>query len=415
MTTQRIDKSRVLVLLTASFLANFGIGVINFNLVYFINARFSAGGSIVGWMSSVWAAAYLIGCIFLNKFRKITGPGISIIIAAAGMGISAFLMPFQKSVSAVFILYAVFGLVTSMYWPPLMGWLSLGIEGRPLSRVLGYFNLSWSTGMAVSPYAAGLIIERNLTLSIFLSAAVYTLILAVFILLLIFRPALRKSAEPGKSGKTEEHTDSPLRLTGWLSVFSVYLFYGCLLFVFPLYAKDVLGLSESSTGLILLFRAVLAVIGFQAAGALRWWHHRRWQMLIFQFLTVITAVTIAYSQALWLLVIMTGLFGLIYAQQYSNSIFHGVSGSRDREKRMAVHESFLTSGIIAGAAGGGMIYEYFSFRHSVLFCAFVLLVVLIFQLFLAFFSKKFAVRTKKQENNINDRKKPGAQDQETVY
>ena len=39
------------------------------------------------------------------------------------------------------------------------------------------------------------------------------------------------------------------------------------------------------------------------------------------------------------------------------SVFHGVAGSVQRARRMAVHEALLNSGALVGAVGGGFFYE----------------------------------------------------------
>ncbi|MDA3810703.1 MAG: MFS transporter [Spirochaetaceae bacterium] len=376
---KKIHKSWILYF--AAFLANFGIGLINFTLVFFVNTKFNAGSALIGWMSALWALAYLFGCLFLNNFREKLKPGRAIILAALVMGISVFFIPLLNSLFALIIIYMIFGLSTSLYWPPLMGWLSRGREGKKLGSSLAVFNLSWSSGVAVSPYIAGLIITQNISLPLYIAAGIYGLIVAIFFFVTLFIQEFKP--HDSKSIKIEEVVDqsSPLRLSGWIGVFSAYLFYGTLLFVFPLFAKNEWQMSEDKIGLILLFRALVSVIGFQLSGYSKWWHHKKSQLLISQILLFSLAMLLVFNQTQSIMIIAIISFGFLFSHMYTNSIFHGVSGSTNREKRMAIHESALTIGVVFGSAGGGIIYENSTIQATFLFCGALVLLGLIAQIF----------------------------------
>jgi len=368
------------ILYTAAFLANFGIGLINFTLIFYVNSKFNAGSAIIGWMSALWAIAYLIGCLFLNRFREWLKPGRAIIFAALIMGLAVLIIPFINSLPPLIVMYMLFGLSTSLYWPPLMGWLSRGREGKKLGNSLAIFNLSWSTGVAVSPYIAGLIIRQNITLPLYISAGIYALIVAVFFIVTLFIHEFRSGNSTVVISEESVDQSSPLRLAGWIGNFSSYLFYGTLLFVFPLFAKNEWHMPEDKIGLILLFRALVSVLGFQLSGYSKWWHHNKNQLILSQVMLLGIALILVFVQIQSVMILAIVSFGLLFSHMYTNSIFHGVSGSINREKRMAIHESFLTVGVIAGSAGGGMIYENSSIQITFLFCALIVAAGLVVQL-----------------------------------
>lgn len=381
MADNQIIKNTWILYLT-SFLANFGIGLINFTLVFYVNTKFNAGSALIGWMSALWALAYLVGCLFLNSFRERLKPRRAIILSASLMGLSVAVIPTLESLTLLIVTYMIFGLSTSLYWPPLMGWLSRGREGKKLGSALALFNLSWSSGLALSPYIAGLIIRFNISLPMYISAILYGLIVAVFLIIALFLDefAPRKSLNIENSEIVDQ--SSPLRLAGWIGVFSAYLFYGTILFVFPLFAKNEWQMSEDKIGLILLLRAVVSVIGFQISGYSKWWHHKKNQLLSGQLLLLGLTLLMVFIQIPIVMIIAIVIFGFLFSHMYTNSIFHGVSGSVNREKRMAIHESFLTVGIVAGSAGGGMIYENYTFAMAFLFCAIIVFFGLIIQIVL---------------------------------
>ena len=247
-------------------------------------------------------------------------------------------------------------------------------------NALALFNLSWSTGLALSPYVAGLIIRHKISLPIYIASFLYCFIIVFMLIVTLF---IREF----KSRDTEIITidepvdqSSPLRLSGWIGVLSAYLYYGTLLFVFPLFAKNEWHMSEDKIGLILLVRALVSVAGFQLSGYSRWWHHQKGQMLISQVILFLLCMLLVFVQTPSIMIPVMIIFGLLFSHMYTNSIFHGVSGSIHREKRMAIHESFLTIGIIAGSAGGGTIYENTSIGMTFLYCALFVLTGLIIQL-----------------------------------
>jgi MFS family permease len=336
---------------------NTGIGILNFSLVFYMRDVFNSTSAEIGWFSSLWAFSYLIGCFLLHKLSRTLGAHRSIATATFIMALVVILMMFSKSLFLMYILYSIFGLITALFWPPLMGWLSEDLEGSELNRVMGFFNLSWSTGLVLSPYLAGLLLELNLNYPFRFIIVIYGLLSIALVVIPMFSPRLLLHGKIKNEKKLLVDSSTPLRYVAWLGNLTGYIVFGVILFVFPLYAREELQLAESSIGLLLLFRALFSTFIFVLAGKLSWWHYNKVFMLILQFLTVVFALFIPYIRS-WLgFTFSMFLFGVLFAAQYSSSIFHGVSGSIHREKRMAIHESVLTIGIILGAVGGGEIYQ----------------------------------------------------------
>ena len=169
----RQEIKRASLLLPASFIANTGIGILNFSLVFYMRDIFDSTSAEIGWFSSLWAFSYLIGCYVLHPLSRRIGAHRSITIAALGMLLTVILILVSKDAWIVFILYGLFGFVTALFWPPLMGWLSEGVEGNYLNKMMGFFNLSWSTGLVISPYLGGVFLELNLQSPLVFAAGLY--------------------------------------------------------------------------------------------------------------------------------------------------------------------------------------------------------------------------------------------------
>jgi predicted MFS family arabinose efflux permease len=266
-----------------------------------------------------------------------------------------------------------------------MGWISEGLEGTELNRMMGFFNLSWSTGLVISPYLGGLLLESNLSYPLVFAAGLYGLLtIALFLVPILFSSIVLQEAGNKRNIPVSDSSTS-LRYIAWLGNFTGYIIFGVLMFVFPLYAREELQFTESSIGLLLLFKALFSTFGFVFAGKISWWHFNKAYMLIIQILIVVFTLFIPYIKSWIPFAAGLSLFGILFAAQYSSSIFHGVSGSIHRVKRMAIHEAVLTVGVITGAIGGGEIYQHWgmaiAFKSAAAAAAFVLVLQIGIMLF----------------------------------
>ena len=311
----------------------------------------------IGWFSSLWAFSYLMGCFALHGISRKIGAHLSIAIAVLGMTITVITMMFSHSAVLMFVLYSLFGFLTAMFWPPLMGWLSEGLEGHELNRMMGFFNLSWSTGLVLSPYLGGLLLELNFIYPFVSIIIMYSVLMISFFVFPITIPSIIKVNHQGNVRLTDSDHSTPLRYAAWLGNLTGYMIFGIIMFVFPLHARKVLHFSESSIGLLLLFRALFSTFVFIIIGKISIWHFKKSYILILQALMIIFAFSISYTRSWLEFAAVLSLFGILFAGGYSSSIFHGVSGSINREKRMVIHESVLTLGVILGATAGGEIYQ----------------------------------------------------------
>jgi len=346
---------------------------------------FDSTAAEIGWFSSLWAFSYLIGCYILHPLSRRIGAHRSIAIASFGMFLAVILILLSKDAWIVFILYGFFGFVTALFWPPLMGWLSEGIEGNYLNKMMGLFNLSWSTGLVISPYLGGVFLELDLQSPLIFAAGLYGFLSIVLIIIPAAVPSIISPNNKKNIDETVIDSSTTLRYAAWLGNLTAYIIFGVLLFVFPLYARDELFFSESSIGLLLLFRALFSTFIFILAGKFSWWHFNKIYMIVMQSLLVLFSFFIPYANSWVTIVSGLSVFGIIFAAQYSSSIFHGVSGSIHREKRMAIHEAVLTVGVIAGAIGGGEIYQQWgmaaAFNCAAAAATFVLIIQIVIMLF----------------------------------
>jgi DHA1 family multidrug resistance protein-like MFS transporter/DHA1 family quinolone resistance protein-like MFS transporter len=292
---------------------------------------------------------------------------------------------FVPSLTYVFVCFAFYGVFMSMFWPPLMAWLSGEHEGRELTRRFARYNLMWSFGSIVSPYVCGELAEHSARYPMAVGTGIFFLT-AAFVggaAMVLPRDAAQsgdfsEACEPVGDGVVE----TPLRYPAWAGMFAGFFAFGALLAVFPLAAERELFITDGTVGLLFLTRALFSTALFLIIGRTSRWHFKFSPMLSVQLIGVACFVLLTFFADIMVTALLFGLLGIVMAFSYSVSIFHGASGSSNRIKRMAIHESTLSFGLIAGSAAGGMLYETSAVRQVYLMCAAVFVLILAFQLIL---------------------------------
>jgi predicted MFS family arabinose efflux permease len=288
------------------------------------------------------------------------------------------------SLYALMALAAGTGLAMSFFWPPLMGWLSAGVEGRALNRRLGRFNLMWSTGLLLGPFPSAALFELVNWLPFALAAGILVLVASV-LLMLAPAPAVRSGHTETGEGARIAPTDARLtgfRYASWIGLFFGYAITGMFRFQLPALFRH-LEIRDAIFGAVMALLTGAMAMGFVFLGRTEIWHYRPRLHGAVQLVMAVVVLSLAWAgQAaeIGLVVVVAGLcLGLIY----SCSIFYSVTGSLGRTSSlMAVHEASLSSGVVFGCLIGGYATQYVSIRATYPLCAALLLVGLVIQQFL---------------------------------
>jgi DHA1 family multidrug resistance protein-like MFS transporter/DHA1 family quinolone resistance protein-like MFS transporter len=357
----------MVLLLPSAFLVSLAVGIVNFAMLFIVKERFGASAQEVGAFTALGSMAYFVGCLSLKGTTLRIGPRASMAIMNLGTACLLGLFLIIPSKASAFVIYAAYDFLCALFWPPLMAWISSGLEGSRLGKATSLFSLSWSAGGTVAPYLGGILAEIGLSLAVEVGLGICALT-GIFIL------ATRKSiptpqVAASDSGPAAEDRSTPLRYPAWIGLFLVYAVLGVFFNIFPVFAKDELALSESKIGLILLIRALFAAIGFWALGRFEFWHfRRRFIVLAMALLFMLNLVFIPVRAPLGFGFCLAAL-GLIQALSYNSSVFYGASGARDRAKRMTINEALLTAGQIVGSIAGGLVYQHISWASIFIFLA----------------------------------------------
>ena len=357
----------------STFLSQGSIVIFNFTLVYYL--RECGIDSVgIGLASSIYPTLYFLGCIFMPKLLPSLKGKARILAANIGMAFTGLVLTFIKNEALIMTDLVFYGLFQSLLWTNMETWITGGKEDGELTSRLTLFNFSWSFSVGLATSFSGFVSEYSTRLSIW-SGCVFFLISALLV-------ALSGRSYDSKKEKEEivsEDHSSPLRFPSWAGVLLVYTGYSLVLTVFPQYAMDTLGYSESVTGNILLFRGISVTIAFLIMQKARVWQKGVGPILGSQAFFAILTFLMLFLRSIAAFAILFALYGFVFALSYDLSIFHGAEGAKDRHKRMVIHEVLLTIGTIIGSLVGGFVYQYFSFKTLVLTISILSMVIVVIE------------------------------------
>jgi MFS family permease len=365
-----------------SILHSIALGTINLGIVFYLRDKLESSPTEVGIIAALFSIAYFVGCFVFRPFTRVLLPRFSLLLSTtANVFFVGGMLLFENAV-AVAICNILFGFGVSLFWPPIMGWLSIGLEGSHLGKALGKFNLSWSAGLIVSPYFAGLLTEIDVTYPIIACMILLSLTSLIVIVGAFAIPSIRndRHLEPAVQNGTDaaDHS-SPLRYPAWVGVVGAYLLMGIFGVVFPMHARMNLGLNESTIGGALLLRAVANATTFMIFGRIAAWHHKSVPIVIPQIILIGCCLVLVFFESVGVYLVVLPVIGACMAFAYTESVFHGVSGAVARARRMAIHEALLVSGMVTGSLGGSFVFQISSVRQVFLLATVILIIVVIVQ------------------------------------
>jgi DHA1 family multidrug resistance protein-like MFS transporter/DHA1 family quinolone resistance protein-like MFS transporter len=241
---------------------------------------------------------------------------------------------------------------------------------------MSYFNISWSIGLIIGPLVAGVLSARSPELPLYAGSLLFFATCLLMVAGSALLPKVRSDREtdsPNRSLKGEMDCSSFFRFPGWVGMFTTFVVIGMVISIFPVFARDELTLRKEVIGVLMQSRTFIATFVFIILGHTVFWHFKIAPMIMGQMGLAIVVFAMNFTTSPPILAALISLLGAFRSLSYSNSLFHGVSGSVNRAGRMAVHEALLAAGLIFGSAFGGELYQRYSMTAVYGFCAAVVL------------------------------------------
>ncbi len=376
-TSIRSGIGKTAIIFPAAFLIAISLGLVMLGSVFLLKDIYQASPIQNALAPAIFHAVYVFACLFFRPLFDRFPVRYPLILSTLSMGLFTTLIVFSNNLWQVYLLFALYGLSLSLFWPPLMGWVSTGLEGKQLSSTLGKYNQCWSCGAILSPFVAGWLSEYNGYFPLIGGAAVMFMTLFLILGAIMVLPTVRKESmqtEPDREKETvHKATNTGMAYAGWIGVFTAFFAMGILTNTFALSGLEELSFSKKTIGFLLLIRARAMTLGFMFMGNTTFWHYKRLPMKGLQGLLGVMMFSLAFAHSYYSLAILMIVIGFCMSYSYSSSAFHGTSGTTSRRRAMAIHEAFLATGLVAGLFFGNLIYQYASSFYVYTVCGVVIL------------------------------------------
>jgi len=349
--------------------------------IYIVSIPFviaSVGGTDkdLGLCASMGFVSYLVGCIatgsLLDRFnsRRLAQLGSGVVTISTAALLMIVLLStrgynLSNPVMLVIITAMISGLLTSIYWPPIMGWLSTGQEGRDLNRRLGIYNMSWSAGLAVSPFLGGLLVESSIVMALF--AAIVFAALA-FVAVTLAHPPEIQGAQRNSNDNSQVFLGPASFLLvrfRWMSRIALVTGFTCVGLMktqLALLFTMELGFSKSQFGTVTAIMWLITCMVFFTASRTHIWHYRIVPSILAQLSVLLSMLMIIECSLPTAFFVVAVLMGLGQAFIYISHQFYAASQSTKRSGSMALHEILLSAGQIIGFVAGGYLADFFGRR-----------------------------------------------------
>ena len=369
--------TKVLVLDVVSFLGQGVIYMINLALVYYLRYSNGISSSVVGFAASTYTLAFFLGCMFLYPiYAHFSGPTL-IGASFVGMSVAILILIQVSSIWLIFLCLVLYGLFMSLLWAPLEAWLMDDTDERTINGILGSFNLSWSLGVGLSPLITTWIVSMN-------PRDVFVIGIAVFIILWLTTSILSRFCRPRRASGGDGGIDTTvgadsksvdaIRVISWSVAFLAYAVQAVLLNIFPMFAKDVLGISEQMSGTILFMRGMATCAFLILLSRTSWWQLRLSMIIVAEVLIALVVLALGFFDSIAVIAISILFFGILFSLCVSFSSFHSACGVGDKVRTMRIHEGVINLGSVVGTGLGGLIYERIGYRF--VWVAFFLILIL---------------------------------------
>ena len=349
------------------------------------------GGNVgmSGAIGATQAALYAITCFFSASFATKTKNGLVwAFIGVALYAVSFSILPFFTSAWIFGTLATIAMMGMALTWPALHSWMGAEPDLKLRAKRMGWLNISWSSGFAVSPLIAGPLYDHDYRLPfVFLFLAC----VAGWILL---RSLPHEKDHFGETSQEEldaraghDLASEQLLYASWCATMVANAVSGVTRTVFPKRVEDLVGRGE----LRFLFEDVPAAFlhlsdnaatkyswlafGLGAMSALCFWamgHSRQWQhrfsfLVILQLLTAIAFWALAETRSLVVMMLAFIIIGIFSGCAFFASVFYSMANPALKHRRAAVNEGLVGVGGFLGSLGFGYLAECYGLAFPFLY------------------------------------------------
>ena len=379
----------------AGFILDFAVAMAIIGMPYFVFRQL--GGSVVmsGVFGAAGAACYAGCCVVMTRF--VSSPKNSLHWALGGtlfFLLMLFIMVLSREPIICGVCYGLSYVGLAAVWPALQGWIGASPSPEIRAYHLGWFNVAWSSGMAVGPLLAGPLIDFDFNL--------FAIAVGLFTILgfgLIWSLPHEKDYFPKVTVEQlearAEHDQASERhlIIAWIATLLTNILVGVSRSIFPKRVNELI-----STGNLGVFftpsPALIAggneatiyswtafclcagtAITFYLMGHSRAWKHNFLWLAGMQLAAAMAFWLLGYTSSLSLLCLASAIIGTALGFTFFASINYSVVNPEKKHKRATINEAMVGLGGCLGSIVFGYLVAEYGFQFS--FCWIPVLVVIL--------------------------------------
>jgi predicted MFS family arabinose efflux permease len=289
-----------------------------------------------------------------GKFAQKFGYTKSLYIGFAGFCSAMLVGMLIHTIPAQILAFAIWTISVCFIWPAIEATVCAG-SGDKLADMVGYYNIIWAMGSAVSYFSAGMMLEKFGMQSLFVIPLILITVEAAILTGVIVLKKKQPEAITNEKTKTGSDlsiaTKKNFMFMAWLANPLAYIAINTILPLAPTIA-DRIGLSTGTAGIVcsvwMFARFAAFVILWRWTG----WHYRfKWLVGSLMVLLVCFTVFIFTKSMMLLLAAQIGL-GLSIGLIYYSSLFYSMNASDDLGSHGGLHEAMIGAGLFIGPVCG---------------------------------------------------------------
>lgn len=349
-------------LYVAGFLASLSAATVMTAAPWLVRNQLSGSKSAIGLTGGLGVGTYVLGCLIVGRYGRSLDPKRFVILSQIIACVLWTAIGFVPRLWMLFALLVIQGLAGSLFWGPMMGWVSTGHEGKRLNKSLGTFNLCWSVGAILGCFMGGYLYNVEYWLPFVIcscsTGAVFFFVVRV--------PAPKYRRQPGATQQADLPIQNPTlrtyRIMSRIALFTSTLGFGvaaaplAILLGSMSLTAEVHGITGATYALARTFAFFLLVRTTR-------WHYKGGFLWACQIFAAAMIFAVGFCQAGWQVVVCVGAMGLSSAVMYKSSQFYWGSGGGQKSANLALHEAVAGIGVVTGSIGGGALAEWISIRR----------------------------------------------------
>ncbi len=313
----------------------------------------------LGLIGAAWGITYSIMPIIFGKLSDRLVRKRAMLTSMAFSALACILYILSQDFVTLIFIKLIEAVAQALFWPNVEAMIAEGVGEGSLEKALSKFNVSWGSGMTVSPLIGGLLMSLFNNVKAPIYASLMGVIFTFIMILSVHSTPVNR--ETGASPEVLRVKGQAPVLVALISAFSVGFVTGIIFAFFPAFGTY-LGMQPFEIGAVLFTLGLFKTLIFSQATRIKAKFKAGPIFLLGSAIASASLIIVALGATTPIFLSSLAVFGLGTGLAYSESIFLTLRGAgSSRGFAAGAFESFIGLGYFLGPLIGGIISET-SFR-----------------------------------------------------